>query len=416
MVDIFISYAREDKARAQILAEALERHNFSVWWDKKIPPGKTWEEFIGGALDSAKSVIVLWSEVSVKSNWVKEEADRAARRGVLIPVFIDKIQPPLGFGRIEAADLINWQGESSNPDFMELISAVSDTIGRPFNTGEDKAIVSSSKDEKSTSDVITEPPIVKQLGAESLNVKVSPSRQRKKWRNRILIGLSLLIVGTVVLTKLFTNSPKIRDESSYKFNDFKRDASPDKFDGVQHIRDESSYEFDGFKLGSLYASKVMSRSPYGNPCYVAPIDNESRRVMIYGTRGCPGRSFPEHTMVIFFLPYVEGRSGEDQPIRAFAWMGGNYFATRSNFPLRIGEPVDRATDVLGVPRRRFALPGGLDVQKHPGRVYSIIHDDKLVGFVVGTMPGDPDNDQWRGIFPRLYFDHTFDRRNEGVLE
>lgn len=401
MADIFISYAREDKARAQILAEALGRHNFSVWWDKKIPPGKTWEEFIGGALDSAKSVIVLWSEMSVKSNWVKEEADRAARRGVLIPVLIDKIDPPLGFGRIEAADLINWQGESSDPDFLELISAVSDKIGRPFNTVEDKAIVSSSKDERSTSDVITEPPIVKQ---SRTNGEGPPPGQWRKWLNSILIGLFLLIVGTVVLIKLFTNSPKIRD------------ASPDKFDRFQHIRDTSSYEFDGFRLGSLYASEVKSRPLYEIPCDERPIDNESRRVVIYSARACHGRSFPGHTTVVFFLEYAEGRSGENQPILAFAWMGGNYFVGHSNFPLPTGEPVERATDVLGVPRRGFALPGGLEVQEHPGSVYSIIHDDALVGFVVGAMPRDPGNEQWRGIFPRLYFEHTIDRRNKRVLE
>ena len=276
MVDIFISYAREDQPKAQILAEALKRHNFEVWWDMKIPPGKTWDEYIGGALDSAKSVIVLWSEVSVKSNWVKEEADRAARRGILIPVLIDKIQPPLGFGRIEAADLINWQGESSNPGFIELIRAVSNTIGRPFITVEDKAIVSSSKDEKSTSDAITEPPLVEQLGTDSLNVEVSRSKQWIKWRYHIIIGLSLLIIGTVVMTKLLTNSPKIRDASSYKF--------------------------DGFKLGSSYFTEVMSRPPYENPCDDDPVDNESRRCMIYGALPCRGRSFPEHTTVIFFLP------------------------------------------------------------------------------------------------------------------
>jgi hypothetical protein len=36
MADIFISYARPDRARAKALAEALERNGWSVWWDRGI--------------------------------------------------------------------------------------------------------------------------------------------------------------------------------------------------------------------------------------------------------------------------------------------------------------------------------------------------------------------------------------------
>ena len=47
MSDIFISYAREDKGRIRLLVEALERLGWSVFWDHRIPPGLTWEEFTG---------------------------------------------------------------------------------------------------------------------------------------------------------------------------------------------------------------------------------------------------------------------------------------------------------------------------------------------------------------------------------
>jgi len=43
MADVFLSYAREDQAFAQRLAQALEAEGFSVWWDRTIPPGKTWK-------------------------------------------------------------------------------------------------------------------------------------------------------------------------------------------------------------------------------------------------------------------------------------------------------------------------------------------------------------------------------------
>jgi hypothetical protein len=73
MGEIFLCYKSEDETRAKIITEALVRQGYSVWWDRIIPPGKTYGEVIEEALDPAKCVIVLWSKESVKSDWVKNE-------------------------------------------------------------------------------------------------------------------------------------------------------------------------------------------------------------------------------------------------------------------------------------------------------------------------------------------------------
>ena len=104
MSDIFISYASADRERAKLLSGTLDRRGWSVWWDRTIPPGKEYDEVIEKALDSAKCVVVLWSNTSVASSWVKTEAAEAMRRKILVPAVIDQVTIPLEFRRLQAAE------------------------------------------------------------------------------------------------------------------------------------------------------------------------------------------------------------------------------------------------------------------------------------------------------------------------
>jgi len=131
MSDIFISYASEDRARAEMLAAALEARGWSVWWDRTIPPGKTFDEVIEEALDASSCVIVVWSQTAVASQWVRAEAGEGLKRGILIPVLIEDVQLPLAFRQIHAAGLIDWRGEPAHPGFGQLVGAVSDLLGEP---------------------------------------------------------------------------------------------------------------------------------------------------------------------------------------------------------------------------------------------------------------------------------------------
>jgi TPR repeat protein len=128
--DVFISYAREDKPKAELIAQALGREGFSVWWDRKIPPGKSYREMIEQALDSAKCIIVLWSKQSVASDWVKDEASEGVSRRILVPAKIEDVIVPLGFRQFQTADLIGWKGDSAHPELRDLLDAVSAQVGR----------------------------------------------------------------------------------------------------------------------------------------------------------------------------------------------------------------------------------------------------------------------------------------------
>ena len=131
MADVFISYAREDRARADQIARGLAAMGLQVFWDSDIPPGKTWADYIEEKLSQCKAMVVLWSAESTKSQWVREEARMGRDKGVLIPVMIDGSPAPFGFGEVQAANLSAWRGEANNPDWVRFCNAVNTAVNGP---------------------------------------------------------------------------------------------------------------------------------------------------------------------------------------------------------------------------------------------------------------------------------------------
>lgn len=129
MADVFISYASEDRDLASELARALGAAGRSVWWDRKIIAGQAFDQAIEHELETAKSVVVLWSKHSIASEWVKNEAAVAAERGVLIPALIESVKLPIEFRRRQTADLIGWNGDPAHSGFQGLCEGISAATG-----------------------------------------------------------------------------------------------------------------------------------------------------------------------------------------------------------------------------------------------------------------------------------------------
>jgi hypothetical protein len=121
----FISYATADREYARLLAKALERQGWTVWWDRTILPGSNWQAVIESALDSASCAVVLWSRNSVQSDWVQTEAEEARQRGILVPACLDEVRIPLQFRRIQAASLVGWDGKPSHDGLRTLVQGIS---------------------------------------------------------------------------------------------------------------------------------------------------------------------------------------------------------------------------------------------------------------------------------------------------
>ncbi|HIG42367.1 MAG TPA: toll/interleukin-1 receptor domain-containing protein [Gammaproteobacteria bacterium] len=56
------------------------------------------------ALEAARCVVVVWSNHSIKSQWVRTEAHEGLERKILVPLLLDDVKPPLAY-RIRSLSL-----------------------------------------------------------------------------------------------------------------------------------------------------------------------------------------------------------------------------------------------------------------------------------------------------------------------
>src|SRR5215831_4857696 len=112
MADIFISYSKADHALASKLSAFLEAEGWSVWWDKSLAAADLYRDEIMKQLASARAVITIWTENSIKSEWVRAEAGRAKADGKLIPTKSSSLPYdaiPLPFGEMHTENVTSLE-------------------------------------------------------------------------------------------------------------------------------------------------------------------------------------------------------------------------------------------------------------------------------------------------------------------
>ena len=124
MAGVFVSYAREDVAKAKAIARELEGASFDVWFDERIHSGSEFSREIEQALAGSAAVVVLWSAHSVNSPWVRDEAAEGRDSGRLVPVLLDESRPPIGFRQFQATDLSRWSGRGRPKQFDQLVDSI----------------------------------------------------------------------------------------------------------------------------------------------------------------------------------------------------------------------------------------------------------------------------------------------------
>ena len=91
--DVFISYAQSRRRLTAKLAKDLEAAGFSTWWDAGVLAGDDFLEDIERQLQHCKAAVIIWTEESTRSAWVRSEANHALRLNKLINTHDRGVKP-----------------------------------------------------------------------------------------------------------------------------------------------------------------------------------------------------------------------------------------------------------------------------------------------------------------------------------
>jgi adenylate cyclase len=126
---VFLSYARDDAEAAKLLADGIALGGHDVWWDRHLHGGSRFSTEIDRALKEAEVVVVLWSEASVQSAWVQDEAAEGRDSGRLVPVAMGSVKAPLGFRQFQTIGLGEWNGHGRPDALDDILDAIGRTSG-----------------------------------------------------------------------------------------------------------------------------------------------------------------------------------------------------------------------------------------------------------------------------------------------
>ena len=119
---VFLSYARADSAAAAELGDFLRGKGVNVFVDNVLEAGESWQAKIVAQLEQATKVVVFWSQASVRSQFVLDEAHRGLDAGKLLQVLLPgtaEVDMPLPFRDIQSLRLNGRQ------DFEQIYEQVS---------------------------------------------------------------------------------------------------------------------------------------------------------------------------------------------------------------------------------------------------------------------------------------------------
>ncbi|TRX58195.1 TIR domain-containing protein [Fulvivirga sp. M361] len=115
-MNVFISYSQNDEKYADLISKRLRETGHEVWYDDwKIREGDNLISKIEEGLRNTDAIIIIVSQHSLQSEWVKQEysviafSDISKKKARIIPVLVDKSTVPQYLSRYLYVDLTNDQ-------------------------------------------------------------------------------------------------------------------------------------------------------------------------------------------------------------------------------------------------------------------------------------------------------------------
>jgi len=124
---VFISHSSQDKNFVESLAKDFRGLGINVWYDKwEIAVGDSIVDKIFEGLEASDTLVIVLSQVSVSSRWVKEELSTAVMRRIsennirILPALIESCDIPTPLKHIRYADF-RGNREDGLFDLLEAI-------------------------------------------------------------------------------------------------------------------------------------------------------------------------------------------------------------------------------------------------------------------------------------------------------
>lgn len=143
--DVFLVSAVEDRDMAKLVARRLRSLKFKVWFDQK-QTDNTFDAKDARNAGNSQSMLVLWSENAVKSDWVRAAASVGhSRPGMLVQASLDKTIPYEPFKQDKRYSLEGMTSRKLPEGFYQVIDELGQRDGR---TGLREWMGYGSKDEE----------------------------------------------------------------------------------------------------------------------------------------------------------------------------------------------------------------------------------------------------------------------------
>ena len=127
-LEVFLSYAHEDKPVADAACAIIEKSGIRCWIaPRDVVPGADYATALMEALDRCKALVLIFSRWANESAHIRREVERAVSRGIpLIPVRVENIEPNAALKYFVGS--VRWL-DALTPPLEQHFASLATTLG-----------------------------------------------------------------------------------------------------------------------------------------------------------------------------------------------------------------------------------------------------------------------------------------------